>query len=73
MTKVDKSGHPTQHKVVKVEGYLGLKKVEMEEAGVGDIVSFRNPRNHDRRHPMRPNHIVRLLPLKSPNPPFLSR
>ena len=40
VTKVDKNGHPTQHKVVKVEGYLGLKKVEMDEAGVGDIVSI---------------------------------
>ncbi len=40
ITKVDKNGHPTQHKVVRIEGYLGLKKVEMDEAGVGDIVSI---------------------------------
>src|SRR6185295_17003748 len=37
---VNKEGHPTQHKVVRIEGYLGLKKVEMDEAGVGDIVSI---------------------------------
>ncbi|MBI3237051.1 MAG: GTP-binding protein [Chlamydiales bacterium] len=40
ITKVDKNGHPTQHKVQKIEGYHGLKKVELEEAGVGDIVSI---------------------------------
>jgi GTP-binding protein len=37
---VNKEGHPTTHKVIKIEGYLGLKKVEIEEAGVGDIVSI---------------------------------
>lgn len=33
-------GHPTQHRVQRIEGYHGLKKVELEEAGVGDIVSI---------------------------------
>ncbi len=40
ITHIDKNGHPTQHKVQRIEGYLGLKKVELEEAGVGDIVSI---------------------------------
>ncbi len=40
VARVYKDGHPTQHKIVRIEGYLGLKKVEMEEAGVGDIVSL---------------------------------
>jgi GTP-binding protein len=40
LTRVNKDGHPTPHKVVRIEGYLGLKKIEMEEAGVGDIVSI---------------------------------
>ncbi|HUD02015.1 MAG TPA: translational GTPase TypA, partial [Rhabdochlamydiaceae bacterium] len=40
VTRVNKDGHPTQHKVVRIEGYLGLKKVEMEEAGVGDIINI---------------------------------
>lgn len=39
-TLVEKSGHPTQHKVTRIDGYHGLKKVELEEAGVGDIVSI---------------------------------
>ena len=38
--RVDEKGHPTQHKVVRVEGYHGLKKVELEEASVGDIVNI---------------------------------
>ena len=37
---ISKDGHPNKHKVTKIEGYLGLKKVEMAEAGVGDIVSI---------------------------------
>lgn len=37
---IEKSGHPTQHKVTRIDGYHGLKKVELEEAGVGDIVSI---------------------------------
>lgn len=40
ITRVNNQGHPTQHKVVRVEGYHGLKKIEMEEGGVGDIVSI---------------------------------
>lgn len=39
-TLIEKSGHPTQHKVTRIDGYHGLKKVELEEAGVGDIVSL---------------------------------
>ncbi len=40
ITRVNSDGHPTQHKVLRIEGYHGLKKVEMEEAGVGDIISI---------------------------------
>jgi len=40
ITRVDSHGHPTQHKVVRIEGYHGLKKVEMDEAGVGDIINI---------------------------------
>ncbi len=40
ITHVNAEGHPTQKKVIKIEGYHGLKKVEMEEAGVGDIISL---------------------------------
>jgi GTP-binding protein len=39
ITRVDRNGNHTTHKVVKLEGHLGLKKVEVEDAGAGDIVS----------------------------------
>lgn len=45
ITHVDKNGHPSQHKVVRLEGYVGLKKVEMDEAGVGDIVNIAGIQN----------------------------
>lgn len=64
ITKVDKNGHPTQHKVVRVEGYLGLRKVEMEEAGVGDIVSISGiPEVMIGDTLCDPSHIVQLPPI----------
>ncbi len=40
LTRVDRHGNHTTHRIVKVEGHLGLKKVEMNDAGAGDIVSL---------------------------------
>ncbi len=40
IARINKDGHPTSHKVIRIEGHLGLQKVEMEEAGVGDIISI---------------------------------
>ena len=37
---IDQQGHPTDHKITRIENYLGLEKVEVEEASVGDIVSI---------------------------------
>ncbi|MDJ0652141.1 MAG: translational GTPase TypA [Simkaniaceae bacterium] len=39
-TLIEKGGHPTHHKVTRIDGYHGLKKVELEEAGAGDVVSI---------------------------------
>jgi GTP-binding protein len=38
--RVDRNGKHTTHKAVKIEGHLGLKKVEVNDAGAGDIVSI---------------------------------
>jgi len=35
---IDENGKETRCPVTRIEGYLGLEKVEMAEAGVGDIV-----------------------------------
>jgi len=40
LTCVDRDGNHTQHRVTKIEGHLGLKKVELENAGAGDIIAL---------------------------------
>ncbi len=35
---ISRDGVETKHQISKIEGHLGLEKVEMAEAGVGDIV-----------------------------------
>ncbi|MCB0214651.1 MAG: translational GTPase TypA, partial [Anaerolineae bacterium] len=40
ITRIEVSGHPSHHKVVRIEGYHGLQKIEMDQAFVGDIVSI---------------------------------
>lgn len=35
---IDENGKETKYPITRIEGHLGLEKVEMEEAGVGDIV-----------------------------------
>lgn len=69
VVRVDKNGHPTQHKIVRVEGYLGLKKIEMDEAGVGDIVSLSGiPEIMIGDTLCDPDHIVHLPPITLAEP-----
>ncbi len=69
LIRVDKNGHPSQHKIVRVEGYLGLKKVEMEEAGVGDIVSLSGiPEIMIGDTLCEPGHVVQLPPITLAEP-----
>ncbi|MCB1180971.1 MAG: translational GTPase TypA [Chlamydiia bacterium] len=35
---VDRKGHSKNYRITKIEGHLGLKQIELEEAGTGDIV-----------------------------------
>jgi GTP-binding protein len=69
VAKIDRNGHPTQHRITKIEGYLGLKKVEMEEAGVGDIISISGiPEVTIGDTLCDPNHIVQLPPIELAEP-----
>lgn len=69
ITRVDKNGHPTQHKVQRVEGYFGLKKIEMDEAGVGDIVNISGvPDIMIGDTLCDPKHIVQLPPITLAEP-----
>ena len=64
ITRVDKDGHPSQHKVIRIEGYHGLKKVELEVAGVGDIVNISGiPEILIGDTLCDPNKIVQLPPI----------
>ncbi|MCK4934118.1 MAG: translational GTPase TypA [Simkaniaceae bacterium] len=66
---IGKDGHPTNHKVVKIEGYHGLKKVEMDEAGVGDIVSISGmPEVMIGDTLCTPGHITQLPPITLSEP-----
>lgn len=69
VARVNREGHPTQHKVVRIEGYLGLKKVEMEEAGVGDIVSIAGIPDVTIGDTLcSPNEIIQLPPINLEEP-----
>ncbi|MBM3208174.1 MAG: translational GTPase TypA [Chlamydiae bacterium] len=69
IARIDKNGHPTQHKIVKIEGYHGLKKVELEEAGVGDIISISGiPEVMIGDTLCDTNHIVQLPPISLAEP-----
>ncbi|MGC2595411.1 MAG: translational GTPase TypA [Rhabdochlamydiaceae bacterium] len=69
ITKVDKNGHPTQHKVQRIEGYHGLRKVELDEAGVGDIISISGiPEVTIGDTLCDPSHIVQLPPITLAEP-----
>lgn len=69
ITRVNIAGHPTQHKVTRIEGYFGLKKVEMEEAGVGDIVNIAGiPEIIIGETLCSPDHIVQLPPITLAEP-----
>ncbi len=69
VARVDKEGHPSQHKVVRIEGYLGLKKIEMDEAGVGDIVSVAGIPDITIGDTLcSPTHIIQLPPIHLAEP-----
>ena len=69
ITRINLNGHPTQHKVTRIEGYHGLKKVGMEEAGVGDIVSIAGiPEVTIGETLCSSDHIVQLPPIDLSEP-----
>lgn len=40
LTRVDRHGNHTNHRIIKIEGHHGLKKIEIDDAGAGDIISL---------------------------------
>lgn len=69
MVRVDRHGNHSQHKITKIEGHLGLKKVELEDAGAGDIVSIAGALEVDIGDTLCvPDHIVQLPPITLAEP-----
>lgn len=69
ITRIDRDGQKTNHRVTKVEGSLGLKKVEMDEAGCGDIVSLAGiPEVMIGDTLCNPEHIVQLPSIEISEP-----
>ena len=69
ITRIDASGNATTHRVARIEGYHGLKKVEMEEAGVGDVISLAGvPEISIGDTLCDPNNIVQLPPITLTEP-----
>ena len=68
-TLIDSTGHPTKFKATKIEGYIGLKKVEVEEGTVGDIVSISGaPEVMIGDTFCHPDHVQQLPPISLGQP-----
>lgn len=66
---IDEQGSQTRNAITKIEGYLGLEKVELEEAGVGDIVILSGiPEITIGDTLCDPNHIIQLPKIKIDEP-----
>lgn len=69
ITCINKEGHPTNHKVTMIEGYAGIKKIELQEASVGDIVSIAGiPEVMIGDTLTHPDHIHQLPPIELGDP-----
>lgn len=67
--RIGKDGRPEPHRITRIEGYHGLKRVEMEEAGVGDIVNLAGiPEVIIGDTFCSPDHIVQLPPITLAEP-----
>jgi len=69
ITRINTEGHPSEHKITRIQGYYGLKTVEMEEAGVGDIVSLAGiPEVMIGETLCDSSHVVQLPPITLAEP-----
>jgi GTP-binding protein len=69
VTRVDRNGNHTNHKIVRIEGHLGLKKIEINEGGAGDIIILSGiPEIEIGDTICDANHIVQLPPITLAEP-----
>lgn len=66
---INESGEQSRRSVVRIEGHLGIQKVEMDEAGAGDIVIISGiPEVTIGDTLCDPNNIIQLPPIKIDEP-----
>lgn len=66
---IDEAGNHSKCTVARIEGHLGISKIEMEEAGVGDIVSISGvPEIMIGDTLCDVNHVVRLPRIRIDEP-----
>lgn len=66
---IDANGKETRASVSKIQGYLGLAKIEMDEASVGDIVTISGvPEVMIGDTLTDPSRIIQLPPIKMDEP-----
>src|SRR5437763_6316603 len=66
---IDDKGNEIRATITRIEGHLGIEKVEMEEAGVGDIVILSGvPEISIGDTLCDPSNIVQLPPIKLDEP-----
>lgn len=69
ITRIDRNGNHTNHKVIKLEGHLGLKKIEVNDAGAGDIVTISGVPEIEIGDTLSdPKQIVQLPPITLAEP-----
>lgn len=69
VTRVDRNGNHTNHRITKLEGHLGLKKIEVDDAGAGDIVSLSGIPEVDIGDTLcSPDKVVQLPPITLAEP-----
>lgn len=67
--RVDRNGNHTNHKVVRLEGHLGLKEIELQDAGAGDIVVLSGiPEIEIGDTLCHPDQVVQLPPITLAEP-----
>ena len=69
VTRVDRNGNHATHKIVKIEGHLGLKKIEVNDAGAGDIATLSGiPEIEIGDTICNPNQVLQLPPITLAEP-----
>jgi len=69
LAHLDKHGNQTKFNITKIQGYLGLEKVEMDIAGAGDIVCIAGIEDVTIGDTLcDPEHIIHLPPIEMEEP-----